>query len=166
MAREAAERTGKQVGILGDLPGPKLRIDDVEGGMVGLRPGSELTLTTREVLGTENRISISYEGLPAAVSPGGEIYMADGRIRLRVKECSAEDVICEVEVGGRVASHQGMNLPGAQRRAAGGRDATTSSGSTSRSSRESTCSPSRSSAAPRIWRRSSAASAPAAPTSR
>ena len=114
MAREAAELTQKEVGILGDLPGPKLRIDNIEGGIVGLRPGSELTLTTREVLGTEDRISISYEGLPAAVAPGGEIYMADGRIRLRVKECTDEDVICEVEVGGRVASHQGMNLPGAK----------------------------------------------------
>ncbi len=113
-AREAAERTGKQVGILGDLPGPKLRIDEVEDGIVGLRPGSELTLTTEETLGTPERISIAYEGLPAAVAPGGEIYMADGRIRLRVEECSGNEVRCTVEVGGRVASHQGMNLPGAR----------------------------------------------------
>src|SRR5215218_5813370 len=53
-AREAAERTGKQVGILGDLPGPKLRIGDVEDGIVGLRPGSEIVLSTAEgELGTE-----------------------------------------------------------------------------------------------------------------
>ncbi len=114
MAREAANLTGKQIGILGDLPGPKIRIDEVEGGIVGLRPGSELTLTTKPTLGTQDRISVGYDGLPAAVAPGGEVYMADGRIRLRVQECGADEVRCTVEVGGRVASHQGLNLPGAK----------------------------------------------------
>jgi pyruvate kinase len=111
MAREAAERTHKQVGILGDLPGPKIRIGDVEGGIVGLRPGSEITLTTDRITGTQERIPVSFEGLPGAVTPGGEVYMADGRIRLRVLDAGAEDVRCTVEVGGRVASHQGINLP-------------------------------------------------------
>ena len=114
MAREAAERGGKQVGVLGDLPGPKLRIDEVEGEIVDLRPGSELVLTTEPVLGTPERISVSYEGLPGAVGPGDEVYMADGRIRLRVQQCGAEEVRCSVEVGGPVSSHQGLNLPGAE----------------------------------------------------
>jgi pyruvate kinase len=114
MAREAGERGGKQVGVLGDLPGPKLRIDEVEGELVDLRPGSELVLTTEPVLGTPERISVSYEGLPGAVGPGDEVYMADGRIRLRVQQCGAEEVRCSVEVGGPVASHQGLNLPGAE----------------------------------------------------
>jgi pyruvate kinase len=113
MAREAAHETGKQVGILGDLPGPKLRIGDVQGGIVGLRPGSQIVLQTKPILGTEERLSISYDELPRAVHPGGEIYMADGRIRLRVDECAADEVRATVEVGGRVASHQGINLPGA-----------------------------------------------------
>jgi pyruvate kinase len=111
MAREASERTDKQVGILGDLPGPKIRIGDVEGGMVGLRPGSEITLTTESLVGTEDRIPVSFDGLPSAVTPGGEVYMADGRIRLRVEEAGDHEVRCLVEVGGRVASHQGINLP-------------------------------------------------------
>jgi pyruvate kinase len=114
MAREAAERAGEQVGILGDLPGPKLRIGDVEDGIIGLRPGSEITLTTKPLLGTPERISVSYDGLPAAVAPGSEVYMADGRIRLRALECGSDEVRCSVEVGGRVASHQGLNLPGAE----------------------------------------------------
>ena len=70
MAREAAERIGTEVGILGDLPGPKLRLDEVEGGIVGLRPGSEITLTTDDVLGTPERLSVSYDALPSAVSRG------------------------------------------------------------------------------------------------
>jgi pyruvate kinase len=113
MAREAARRTGKEIGILGDLPGPKLRINDVEGEVIDLRPGSEVVLTTEPVLGTPERISVSYEGLPAAVKPGDEVYMADGRIRLRVKACGTEEVRCSVEVGGPISSHQGLNLPGA-----------------------------------------------------
>jgi pyruvate kinase len=114
MAREAAQRTGKEVGILGDLPGPKLRINDVEDGIIGLRPGSEIVLTTEPVLGSPDRISVSYDGLPTAVKPGDEVYMADGRIRLRVKQCGPAEVRCSVEVGGRVSSHQGLNLPGAE----------------------------------------------------
>jgi pyruvate kinase len=113
MAREASLESGKEVGILGDLPGPKIRLADVDGGVIDLATGSELTLTTESVVGTPQRIGVSWEGLPGAVSPGGEIYMADGRIRLRVATVEDGEVRCLVEVGGTVASHQGLNLPGA-----------------------------------------------------
>lgn len=121
-AREAAARTGRQIGILGDLPGPKLRIGDVEDGIVGLRPGSEIMLTTEPCVGTQDRLSVSYQGLPGAVQTDGEIYLADGRIRLRVLDAGADEVRCAVEVGGRVASHQGLNLPGVALPAAGRED--------------------------------------------
>jgi pyruvate kinase len=114
MAREAAERTGKQVGILGDLPGPKLRIGDVADGLVGLRTGSEITLTTDPTVGSPERLSVSYPDLPEAVAPGNLVYMADGRIRLRVDACGPGEVRCTVEVGGPIASHQGLNLPGSE----------------------------------------------------
>ena len=112
-AREAGEQTGKEVGILGDLPGPKLRLWDVEGGMVELETGGQVELTTAQVLGTPQRLPVSWQGLPQAVQPGGEIYLADGRIRLRVLDTENDEVRCEVEVGGPVSSHQGLNLPGA-----------------------------------------------------
>ena len=114
MAREAAERAGKQVGILGDLPGPKLRIGDVTDGIVGLRPGSEIVLTTEDTVGSDERLSVSYDGLPEAVTADDLVYLADGRIRLRVLEAGDDEVRCSVEVGGRVSSHQGLNLPGAE----------------------------------------------------
>jgi pyruvate kinase len=112
-AREAAERANRQVGLLGDLPGPKLRLSNVEGGVVELEAGNEVELTTREVAGTRERLSLSWEGLPAALNPGDEVYLADGRIRLRVLETAETDVRCKVEAGGAVSSHQGLNLPGA-----------------------------------------------------
>ena len=114
MIRDAAERRGKQVGILGDLPGPKLRIGDVAGGLVRLRTGSEITLTSEPTLGSPERLSVTYDGLPESVAPGNLVYMADGRIRLRVDSCAPTEVKCTVEVGGPIASHQGLNLPGAE----------------------------------------------------
>jgi pyruvate kinase len=113
MAREAGGRTGKQVGLLGDLPGPKLRLGEVADGMVNLRSGSEITLMADGATGTAERVPVSYDRLGSAVKPGGEIYLADGRIRLRVLATAGREVRCAVEVGGRVSSHQGLNLPGA-----------------------------------------------------
>jgi pyruvate kinase len=114
MAREASQIAGREVCLLGDLPGPKLRLDEIEGGVVELRPGSELKLTTREQVGGPDRLPVSWEGLPAAVSAGDEIYLADGRVRLRVLEAGSGEIRCVVEVGGAVASHQGLNMPGTE----------------------------------------------------
>jgi pyruvate kinase len=116
-AREAAERAGTEVGILGDLPGPKLRLGDLPGGLVELTPGTEVTLVCEDsgqAEGAEDRIPVAWEGLPDAVSPGEDVYLADGRIRLRVKRTEGREVRCEVEAGGTVASHQGINLPGTE----------------------------------------------------
>jgi pyruvate kinase len=112
MAREASQVAGREVGLLGDLPGPKLRIDEVEGGSVDLRAGSELTLTTGEQMGGADHLPVSWEGLPEAVSEGDEVYLADGRVRLRVLGAKRGEIRCAVEVGGAVASHQGLNMPG------------------------------------------------------
>jgi pyruvate kinase len=114
MARTAAEQTGKQVGILGDLPGPKIRLGNVADGMVALRTGDEVELTTDEVIGTAQCLPVSFDGLPSAVREDGLVYLADGRIRLRVLERENDTVRCAIEVGGRVSSHQGLNLPGAE----------------------------------------------------
>jgi len=111
--RSASERQGKWVGVLGDLPGPKLRLDDVEEGLVQVNAGSELTLTTIECLGTAELLPVSFPGLPDAVKVGDPIFLADGRVRLRAKEVRGVDVVCEVETGGSICSHQGVNLPGA-----------------------------------------------------
>jgi pyruvate kinase len=111
-AREASEIAGREIGLLGDLPGPKLRIDEVEGGVVELPTGSHVTLTTGEEVGAADHLPVSWEGLPLAVHEGEEIYLADGRIRLRAVQTQSDQIVCEVEVGGPVASHQGLNVPG------------------------------------------------------
>ncbi len=111
--RSASETVGKWVGILGDLPGPKLRLDEVADGVVRVRSGTQLILTTQECIGTAERLPVSFDRLPDAIDPGDPIFLADGRIRLRATEVGKTDVTCEVETGGSVSSHQGVNLPGA-----------------------------------------------------
>ena len=113
-AREAARSCGKEIGILGDLPGPKLRLGDLKGGVVQLDEGAPVTITTADVVGDASTLPVSWGGLPKAVRLGGDVYLADGRIRLSVEEKADDHVKCRVEAGGPVASHQGLNLPGAE----------------------------------------------------
>jgi pyruvate kinase len=118
LVREAAGRAGRQVAILQDLPGPKIRIGALRDGTVELKPGETLVLecgVTTE--GDVERMSVSWAGLAAAVEPEDVVYLADGGIRLRVQSVREGDCEVEtrVEIGGTVASRQGLNLPGSTR---------------------------------------------------
>src|SRR5687768_11555437 len=114
MAHTAAKKAGREVGLLGDIPGPKIRLGDLEGDVMHLRNGQDLTLTTDGTGNGRDTIPVGWAGLPDAVKPDDVIYLADGSIRLRVRECTESQVLCRVETGGTVASHQGMNLPGVE----------------------------------------------------
>ena len=109
--REAAERVGREVAILGDVPGPKLRIGPVAGGVAELGRGSQVILTSQAVEGTPERLPVAWEGLSELMHEGDVCYLADGAVRLRVGDVSDGEVVTRVEVGGSVASRQGINLP-------------------------------------------------------
>jgi pyruvate kinase len=109
--RAAAERAGRDVAILGDLPGPKLRLGPVAGGVAELGRGTRVVLTPDEIEGTPERLPVAWHGFSELVDAGDVCYLADGAVRLRVDEISDQDVITKVEVGGSVASRQGLNLP-------------------------------------------------------
>jgi pyruvate kinase len=116
--REAAGAVGRQVAILQDLPGPKIRIGALDGEIAELKPGEALVLCCGSTeLGNDQRMSVSWPGLAAAVDPEDVIYLADGAIRLRVETVREGDGEIEttVEVGGSVASRQGLNIPGSIR---------------------------------------------------
>jgi pyruvate kinase len=116
--RAAAGRVGRQVAILQDLPGPKLRIGPLRDGLVELKPGERLILAAGdESEGDEHRMSVSWPGFATAVDRHDVVYLADGAIRLRVQGNGTGDGEIEtlVEVGGSVASRQGLNLPGSTR---------------------------------------------------
>jgi pyruvate kinase len=109
--RAAAERVGREVAILGDLPGPKLRIGPVAGGVAELGRGSRVVLTPEPIEGTPERLPVAWNGFAELVDEGDVCYLADGAVRLRVDEIVGQDVVTRVEVGGSVASRQGLNLP-------------------------------------------------------
>jgi pyruvate kinase len=116
--RAAAGRAGRQVAILQDLPGPKIRIGRLKDEIAELKPGETLVLACgSDDVGDEQRISVSWRGLVGAVDPGDVIYLADGAIRLRVQGIRDGDGELEtaVEIGGSVASRQGLNIPGSTR---------------------------------------------------
>ncbi|GBD45574.1 Pyruvate kinase [bacterium HR41] len=109
--RAAAARVGREVALLGDLPGPKLRVGPVAGGVAELPRGGTVVLTPNPVLGTSERLSVDWPGLAEVLEPGDVCYLADGTVRLRVRDVRDGDVVAHVEVGGPVASRQGLNLP-------------------------------------------------------
>src|SRR6185503_18718280 len=98
MIREAAERAGREVAILQDVPGPKLRIGPVEGGVTELVTGSRVVLTGEQIEGTAERLPVAWPGLSEIMHSGDVAYLADGAIRLKVSEVSDGEVVTEVEV--------------------------------------------------------------------
>src|SRR5919197_2038273 len=111
MIREASERVGHESAILQDVPGPKLRIGPVEDGVIELGTGSQVVLTPEKIEGTPERLPVAWPGLAEIMHEGDIAYLADGAIRLRVDDVRDGEVITEVEVGGTLASRQGLNLP-------------------------------------------------------
>jgi pyruvate kinase len=109
--RKLARQLGKNVAILQDLAGPKIRIGRIQNDSVTLRPGGRLSLTTRNILGTEKEIPVTYPGLPEEVKAGDTLLLGDGALELRVVKASPPDIECKVILGGALSSHKGINLP-------------------------------------------------------
>src|SRR5262245_46718976 len=110
--RSAAAAVGLRVAIMADLPGPKMRIGNIEPEPIQLQAGEEFTLTTDEVTGDLQRASVSFKDLPNVVKPGDRLFLNDGLVELTVAHVSGGEVQCEVSVGGELRSRQGLILPG------------------------------------------------------
>jgi len=110
--REASDATGRGVGILVDLQGPKIRLGTFAEGPVLLEPGEEFIVTTENVPGDATMVSTTHDGLPNDVRPGDLVLVDDGRIELRVTKVEGPRVHTTVVEGGRVSDNKGFNLPG------------------------------------------------------
>ena len=110
--RRVSGRFGIPVGIMVDVPGPKYRTGPTMPGVLDIKEGSALTLTSRDIVGDESIISVSPPGIHRDVIVNGTILVDDGLLRLTVERVQAEDVRCKVEVGGRVTERRGVVTPG------------------------------------------------------
>ncbi|MGO0121916.1 pyruvate kinase [Desulfothermobacter acidiphilus] len=112
LLRELAEQLGRNLGILVDIRGPRIRIGELAEGKVYLREGEEVRLVPGDFPGTADRLPVNYEGITQDLRPGDAVLIADGLIGLRVLEVTPEEVRCRVEAGGELTPHKGVNLPG------------------------------------------------------
>jgi pyruvate kinase len=110
--RRASEDLGKNVAVLVDLQGPKIRLGNFADGKHDLEVGDTFVITTEDVEGTKERVSTTFKGLPGDCRPGDVLLIDDGKVSVRVTEVTDTDVRTVVEVPGPVSDHKGINLPG------------------------------------------------------
>jgi len=110
--REASDASGRAVGILADLQGPKIRLGTFTKGSVTLDDGAEFVITTEPTPGDWNRVSTDYPMLARDVKRGDTLLIDDGLVKLEVIETDGREVRCKVIEGGKVSDHKGLNLPG------------------------------------------------------
>ncbi|MFF9042544.1 pyruvate kinase [Streptomyces parvulus] len=111
--RKASDETGRSVGALADLQGPKIRLGHFGEGPVLLERGDTFTITVEEgVAGDRHTCGTTYAGLAADVTPGERVLVDDGRVCLEVTDVDGPRVRTTVIEGGMVSDHKGLNLPG------------------------------------------------------
>jgi pyruvate kinase len=111
--RALEAETGRPIGILTDLQGPKLRIGDLDGGCTELKAGRMYRLDLSEAPGDDTRAPLPHPEVFAALEEGIDLLLDDGKLRLRVTECGADYAVAEIITGGTLSDHKGVNVPGA-----------------------------------------------------
>ncbi|NLE96047.1 MAG: pyruvate kinase [Dehalococcoidia bacterium] len=110
--RRVSAALGRPLGILQDLPGPKIRTGKLKADKVWLQEGEEIILTTETILGDEHRVSVTLDSLARDVRPGDTIFVNDGIIRLEVRDTTATEIRCLIAAGGVLTQMKGINVPG------------------------------------------------------
>ena len=110
--RAAEQAVGRRIAIMADLPGPKMRLGKIEPEPIQLLAGDPFILTSEEIVGNTQRVSMSFERLPRVVKPGDRLFLNDGLVQLIVDRVAGNDVHCKTAVGGELRSKKGLNLPG------------------------------------------------------
>ncbi|GLQ96794.1 pyruvate kinase [Dyella mobilis] len=112
--RKAAEKVGREVGVLADLQGPKIRVERFANGPVELREGDPFVLDCRvdAPAGDATRVGVSYLGLPGDVKADDVLLLDDGLVAMKVEEVVGTEVRCRVVIGGRLSDRKGLNRQG------------------------------------------------------
>lgn len=111
MVRKVRDEMQAPLGILLDTKGPEVRIKTFAEGKIALEEGQLFTLTTREVEGTKDIVSITYHGLPHDVEIGTKILIDDGLIGMEVEQVNDTDIVCRVQNGGPLSNRKSINVP-------------------------------------------------------
>ena len=101
------------IATLLDTKGPEIRLRDIEGGRTELVAGQKFILTTEEILGNNERVSITYKNLVNDITEGTHILIDDGLIEMQAEKIDGTEIICNVINGGPISNHKGVNVPGA-----------------------------------------------------
>jgi pyruvate kinase len=112
--RTAAKKTKKLIGILQDLPGPKIRVGKLSSEPIILENGKTLILTTQKILGNQKKVSINISSLPRGLTKNKNIFLNDGFIRLKILKIRHNEIESLIERGGELRSHKGVNFPGVE----------------------------------------------------
>lgn len=110
--RKASESTGRAVGILADLQGPKIRLGRFSDGPTVWANGETIRITVEDCAGTHDRVSTTYKELARDAQPGDRLLVDDGKVALVVEHIDGDDVVCTVTEGGPVSNNKGLSLPG------------------------------------------------------
>jgi pyruvate kinase len=110
--REAARQTGREVAIMADLQGPKIRVGKFENGKTMLEPGQPFILDANCALGNDERVGLDYRDLPRDLKPGDVLLLNDGLIVLTVSRVIGEEIHTIVKVGGELSNNKGINRQG------------------------------------------------------
>lgn len=106
------KKLGTNVGLMLDTKGPEIRLGDFDGDKALLIQGTEFILTTEDILGTDERVSVTYKGITKDVELGTTILLDDGLIELKVEKVKKNQVVCRVMNTGVIKSKKGVNIPG------------------------------------------------------
>jgi pyruvate kinase len=110
--RAASDATGRAVGILADLQGPKIRLGRFADGPTEWANGETVRITVQDCEGTHDRVSTTYKQLSRDAAPGDRLLVDDGKVGLVVEHVDGDDVVCTVTEGGPVSNNKGLSMPG------------------------------------------------------
>ncbi|WP_100480262.1 pyruvate kinase [Mycobacteroides abscessus] len=110
--RKASDDSGRAVGVLADLQGPKIRLGRFATGSAHWATGEQVRITVEDVVGTPDRVSTTYKQLAADAAVGDRLLVDDGKVGLTVEAIEGDDVVCRVTEGGPVSNNKGLSLPG------------------------------------------------------
>lgn len=110
--KQARLNKNKPIAIMIDTKGPEIRVKQFKNDKVNLKENALFTLTTEDVIGTQNKVSITYKDLPQKLKIGTQILLNDGNIELKVNDIKEKDIICTVVHGGELSNNKSINIPG------------------------------------------------------